>query len=80
MPKGQYRRQKLGGRIRPLDPADARSWDHPCHREQWLALAEALGRSLARRDWALMKAENADRLRGQEREITGAAKADLVHA
>jgi hypothetical protein len=35
----------------PLDPSDPRSLDHPSHREQWLALARALGRLDAIRDF-----------------------------
>jgi len=41
------KRRKSVAVMRPLDPSDPRSWDHPCHEEQWLALAEAIGRSLA---------------------------------
>src|SRR5215471_7472337 len=37
--------------IRPLDPADPASWDHPSHDEQWLELARAMGRTAARREW-----------------------------
>jgi hypothetical protein len=40
-------RKKLGGSVRSLDPADPRSLDHPCHREQVLELARAIGRALA---------------------------------
>jgi hypothetical protein len=34
--------------IRPLDPSDPRSLDHPSHREQWLEFARAIGRQMAR--------------------------------
>jgi hypothetical protein len=37
--------------IRPLDPSDLRSLDHPSHKEQWLELARALGRVDARKDF-----------------------------
>jgi hypothetical protein len=36
--------------IRPLDPADPKSPDHPSHEGDWLRLAGALGRELARQD------------------------------
>jgi hypothetical protein len=39
------------GTIRPLDPDDPRNPDHPCHREQWLELARALGRLAADMEW-----------------------------
>ena len=37
--------------IRPLDPSDPRSLDHPSYKGQWLELAGAIGRSMARADW-----------------------------
>jgi hypothetical protein len=43
---------KVRGTIRPLDPADPRSLDHPCHNDQWLELAKAIGRSMAREQYA----------------------------
>jgi hypothetical protein len=43
----KQRKPKPLGIVRKLDPADPRSLDHPSHREQWLELARALGRSLA---------------------------------
>jgi hypothetical protein len=42
---------RQGGRVRPLDPSDPRSLDHPCHEQQWLDLAGAIGRELARLEW-----------------------------
>lgn len=42
--RNQHRRAIL----RPLDPSDPRSWDHPSHREQWLELARSIGRQIAR--------------------------------
>jgi hypothetical protein len=42
---------KKQGTIRPLDPDDPRSLDHPSHDEQWLELARALGRLDARKDF-----------------------------
>jgi hypothetical protein len=36
------------GTIRPLDASDPRNIYHPCHAEQWLELARAIGRSIAR--------------------------------
>jgi hypothetical protein len=47
----RMKRKPLKAIIRPLDPYDPRSWDHPSHKEQWLALAAELGRSLAKRDF-----------------------------
>lgn len=44
---------KLGA-VRPLDPSDPRSLDHPCHKEQWLGLARALGRLEAREEYAML--------------------------
>jgi hypothetical protein len=38
-------------RVRKLDPSDPRSLEHPSHREQFLELAGAIGRALARRDF-----------------------------
>jgi hypothetical protein len=52
------RRRSSKAVIRPLDPSDPRNLDHPSHKEQWLALARALGRLDARRDFeALRKGE-----------------------
>jgi hypothetical protein len=34
-----------------LIPDDPRHVDHPCHQDQWLQLARALGRTLADRDF-----------------------------
>jgi hypothetical protein len=39
------------GIVRPLDPDDPCSLDHPSHDEDWLALARALGRAMADFDW-----------------------------
>jgi hypothetical protein len=39
---------------RDPDPSDPRSIEHPSHREQWLALARALGRLDARRDFEIL--------------------------
>jgi hypothetical protein len=49
------------GPVRDLDPADPKSLDHPSHKEQWLALARALGRLDARRDFdAIRRGEAID--------------------
>jgi hypothetical protein len=40
------------GIVRPVDHADPRSLDHPSHEEQWLELARAIGRSMAREQYA----------------------------
>lgn len=40
------------GVVRPVDPADPRSLEHPAHDEQWLELARALGRQLGREEFA----------------------------
>jgi len=45
-------RQK--GIVRPLDPSDLRSLDHPSHKEKWLELARALGRMDARKDFEII--------------------------
>ena len=53
--------KKQIGPARDLDPTDPRSLDHPSHKEQWLALARALGRLDARRDFeALRKGKTND--------------------
>jgi hypothetical protein len=54
---GRKKNHKPVGIIRPLDPSDPRSLGHPCHEQQWLDLARALGRALARQEW--------DRLHGK---------------
>jgi hypothetical protein len=41
------------GIIRPLAPDDPRDLNHPCHREQWLELARAIGRLEAREEFKL---------------------------
>jgi hypothetical protein len=38
-----------------LNPTDPSSLDHPSHKEQWLALARALGRLDARRDFETIR-------------------------
>jgi hypothetical protein len=43
------------GPARDPDPADPNSIDHPSHKEQWLALARALGRADARRDFEAIR-------------------------
>jgi hypothetical protein len=43
-----------------LDPSDPRSLDHPCHKEQWLELARALGRLDARRDFEALRGGTID--------------------
>lgn len=43
--------------IRPLDPRDPRSLSHPSHKEQWLALARALGRLDAKRDFEAIRSK-----------------------
>src|SRR5262249_22008054 len=64
------KRKPATGVIRPLDPSDPRSWDHPCHQEQWLKLAEELGRALARRHYAerskAMRIERQKRIESQQ--------------
>jgi hypothetical protein len=44
--------RKPRGSIRPLDPSDPRNPNHPCHDGQWDEFAEAIGRMLARQDYA----------------------------
>lgn len=41
--------------IRPLAADDPRNIDHSSHREQWLALADALGRMDAREAYAKLQ-------------------------
>jgi hypothetical protein len=41
-----------GGGVRHLDPDDRRNLDHPCHDEQFLELARAIGREMARQQYA----------------------------
>ncbi len=50
--------------IRPLDPDDPRSLDHPSHDEQWRELAKALGRAMADRDFDRMQRAKA---KGQDK-------------
>jgi hypothetical protein len=45
------RQRKPLGIVRQLPADDPRSLDHPSHREKWLALARALGRLDARKDF-----------------------------
>lgn len=47
------------GPARDPDPTDPKSIDHPSHKEQWLALARALGRLDARRDYEAIRKGNA---------------------
>jgi hypothetical protein len=42
------------GTVKPLDPSDERSHDHPCHKKQWLDLARVLGRLEAREEYAMI--------------------------
>lgn len=37
--------------VRELNPIDPRNLSHPCHDEQWLELAKAIGRDMARRQY-----------------------------
>jgi hypothetical protein len=37
--------------IRDVNPIDPRHPDHPIHDEKWLALARAIGRAMADRDF-----------------------------
>jgi hypothetical protein len=45
-----YERKQLIVIMRPLDPSDPRSLDHPCHQEKWLELARSIGRALAKKE------------------------------
>lgn len=47
--------KKQIGPARDPDPTDPRSLSHPSHKEQWLALARALGRLDARRDFEAIR-------------------------
>lgn len=47
--------------MRRLDPSDPRSLDHPCHKEQWLQLARALGEARERDDWYRAHPEEKER-------------------
>jgi hypothetical protein len=46
------------GTVRPIDPSDPRSINHPCHKEQWLELARAIGRLEAREEYAMIHNSN----------------------
>jgi hypothetical protein len=43
------------GIIRQLAADDPRDLTHPCHREQWLELARAIGRLEAREEFKLLQ-------------------------
>jgi hypothetical protein len=43
------------GIVLHLPPDDPQSMHHPMHDEKWLALAEALGRAAANRDFNLLQ-------------------------
>jgi hypothetical protein len=51
-------KRKPRGIVRRLDPSDPRSLDHPCHNEQWLELARALGRAMADEDFDAVHGKN----------------------
>lgn len=44
-------RKRPKGIVRPLDPSDPRSIDHPSQRANWLALMRELGRIAAAQEW-----------------------------
>jgi hypothetical protein len=46
------------GTVRPLDPNDERSLDHPCHKKQWLELARVLGRLEAREQYVMIRSND----------------------
>jgi hypothetical protein len=52
------KRKPLAVVVRPLDPSDPRSLDHPCHKQQWLELAGAIGRSMADKEYDSQEAKN----------------------
>jgi hypothetical protein len=54
----RIRRQK--GIVRPLDPDDPRSLDHPSHKERWLELADAIGRLEAREEFERLHRKQSD--------------------
>jgi hypothetical protein len=43
--------------IRSVNPIDPRHIDHPCHDEQWLELARAIGRMEAREEFETRQRE-----------------------
>jgi hypothetical protein len=45
------RDSKPAGIIRELAADDPQALSHPCHREQWLELARAIGRQMADQDF-----------------------------
>jgi hypothetical protein len=49
--------------MRPLDPADPRSLDHPGQRERWLNLARVLGEELAQLEWRRLHGGRVDEQR-----------------
>ena len=46
--KGHANDNKKLGKMRRLDESDPRSLNHPNHKEQWLEMARAIGRQIAR--------------------------------
>jgi hypothetical protein len=48
----QRKTTKNTGVFHKLDPSDPRSPDHPSHDEQWDELAKAIGRRMAREQYA----------------------------
>jgi hypothetical protein len=54
MPSPKQRKdatRHAAGIVRPLAADDPRDLNHPCHREQFLELARAIGRSMARKQY-----------------------------
>jgi hypothetical protein len=58
--KTRSKRREMVAVMSPLDPSDPRSWDHPCHEEQWLALARAVGRTMASKEFDSQEKKDLD--------------------
>jgi hypothetical protein len=54
MPSPKQRKdatRHAAGIVRQLDPGDPRDLNHPCHLDQFLELARAVGRSMAQKQY-----------------------------
>jgi len=58
--------------MRPLDPSDPRSPEHPCHQEQWDELSRAFGRAFgdALAD-AILNIEQEEKIKIQIDQLSG---------
>jgi hypothetical protein len=63
----QAKGRRLAGTVRPLPPDDPRDPNHPSRAALWDAFAEAIGRMLARQDFARRQREPAKESRVERR-------------